>query len=242
MPDKLEAADKFATSLGEVELLLCEAEKAAPDSPEANEQRFAVMNKSALLLLSGKFEAFLEEAVEDFLFAINGVGATARHLPLRILAEHSVEAVKEAKKQLDNGDVETIRSMFVALGRYWINMDPCAELAVPCKFNYGKHGEKEIVKLFRRIGIDDVFGKVEVPDDSVESYDDGKASLVDIKGIVNSLTGMRNNILHQDQSPSLTSTSLRKQCDALRRFASAVVAELQGVLNRIETDARSEHP
>src|SRR5262245_10341938 len=157
MAEKLETADGFTKTLAEVDLLLHEADQAAPGAPGANEQRFAVMNKSALLLLMGKFEAFLEGAAEDFLFAVNQVGAKAQYVPIRMLAEHSARAIREVEQKLNIGDLEGIRTIFEALGRYWINIDPCAGLNVSCKFNYGKHGEAEVVRLFKRMGINDIF-------------------------------------------------------------------------------------
>src|SRR5688572_19311571 len=165
MAAKLETAEGFTKTLAEVELLLHDAEQAAPGMPGAIEQKFAVMNKSALLLLTGKFEAFLESAAEDFLFAVNEAGAIARHVPIRILAEHSASAIRDVKQKLENGDVEGIRTIFVTLSRYWVDLDRCSALDVSCKFNYGKHGEAEVVRLFRRLGIDNVFEKVAVPDE-----------------------------------------------------------------------------
>ncbi len=149
MADKLETGDEFTNTLKEVDLLLREAEEAAPGNPQANEEKFAVMNKSALLLLTGKFEAFLEGVAEDFLSAIKRMGAKARHLPVRILAEHSVKTVRDVEQKLNNGDTKAIRTIFVGLGRYWIDLDPCGELDVSCKFNYGKHGEAEVIRLFK---------------------------------------------------------------------------------------------
>src|SRR5438128_2597796 len=122
MAEKLETAEGFTKTLSEVELLLHEAEQAAPGMPGASEQKFGVMNKSALLLLTGKFEAFLEGAAEDFLFAVNEVGAKAQHVPVRILAEHSAKAIREIEQKLNNGDMDGIRTIFVTLGRYWINV------------------------------------------------------------------------------------------------------------------------
>jgi hypothetical protein len=240
MSEKLETAEGFTNTLAEVELLLREAEDAAPGKLQANEQKFAVMNKSALLLLTGKFEAFLEGAAEDFLFAVNQVGAKARHLPIRILAEHSVHAVREIEKKLNNGDIEAVRSVFVALGRYWIDLDACADLNVSCKFNYGKHGEDQAVRLFQRMGIKDVFAEISIVDDAAEVYDGDAAPPMDVKGTVNSLTGIRNNILHQDETPNLTTASLRKQSIVLQRFATALVAELQATLDEIERKVKAE--
>jgi hypothetical protein len=234
MAERLETAEAFSRTLAEVELLLHESEAAGPGRPGENKKKVAVLNKSAVLLLTGKFEAFLEDAAEDFLFLVNKVGAFARHIPLRLLAEHTANAIRIVEQKVNNGELEAIRTLFLTLGRRWTDVEPCSDLQVSCQFNYGKHGELEIVKLFKRIGFENVFDMVLVPDET-EELEEGKVPrMVDVKGIVNSLTGIRNNILHQDATPELTTESLRRQCAALAAFAKALVAHLQTVVDKIE--------
>jgi hypothetical protein len=198
------------------------------------------MNKSAVLLLTGKFEAFLEDAAEDFLFAVNQVGAKGKHIPTRIMAEHSVEAVRGVEQSLRRGDTESIRAVFGALARYWVDAEPCAALKVSCKFNYGKHGDREVIRLFKRMGIDDVFATVTVMDETAGSYDGGAPAPFDVQGLVNSLTQIRNNILHQDKSPNLTPVNLRKQCAALKSFAMALVDDLQIIVDGIAQKTKAD--
>ena len=239
MATRIESADDFATTLVEVDLLLSESDECAPGKERANEALAAALNKAALLLLMGKFEAFLESTAEEFLFAVNQVGAHARHIPERLLLEHSVQAVSVAKDKLASGDVPGLRAVFVALGRRWSELEPCSDLVVSCKFSYGKHGEAEMVKLFKRLGIDDVFTVVTVTTLG-ETYDGQAPTTIDIKGMVNSLTGIRNNILHQDESPTLTSDSLRQQSAALKMFAVELVKLLQTTANDVEQQLQAE--
>ncbi len=190
MATKIESAEEFVSSLSEVELLLRESDDSAPGQAREDERRVAVMNKAALLLLTGKFEAFLESAAEDFLFAVNTIGATARHIPERLLEEHSVRAVQAIDQKLNNGDLAGVRLTFTALGKMWSEVEPCADLDVSCKFNYGRHGEDEVIKLFRRFGFDDVFARVPIVE-AQELYEGQVPSPIDVKGLLNSLTGIR---------------------------------------------------
>lgn len=240
MATRLETADDFAATLAEVELLLRESDEAAPGGPREDERRAAVLNKAALLLLTGKFEAFLETAAEDFLFAVNQVGGATRFVPPRMLAEHSVKAVTGIEMKLSGGDLAGVRALFEGLAKMWGDMDPCADLTIACKFNYGKHGESEVIKLFKRFGFEDVFAQVPVVDDATERYEGQAPPLVDVKGIVNSLTGIRNNILHQDESPTLTADGLRKQSATLQKFAVELVKALQAVVDGMESMIQAE--
>ncbi len=240
MATRIESADDFASTLAEVEVLLREADESAPGRPREDERRASVLNKAALLLLTGKFESFLESAAEEFLFAVNQVGGRASQVPLRLLAEHSVRAVVAIEQRLSGGDLAGVAAIFAALGKRWSEAEPCNDLVVSCKFSYGKHGENEIIRLFKRLGVDDVFERVAVVDDSKELYDGQTASPVDVKGLVNSLTGIRNNILHQDETPNLTSEDLREQSAVLKKFAVALVRELQSIADSVEELLRAE--
>lgn len=235
MVEPLDSTTAFEKTLAEVEILLAEADRSAD-----NEPKIAVMNKSAVLLLTGKFETFLESVAEDFLFAINSLGCHGRHVPLRLLAEHSVKAVQNLGQKLNSGELDAVRKAFSAISRLWSDRVPCTGLAVPCRFNYGRHGEDEIVKLFRRLGVDDIFEQVVVHEATREVYDSEETQQVDIRGLVNSLTGLRNNILHEDASPSLTSTTIRQQSMSLREFAGGLERLLQGVLDATEERMRVE--
>lgn len=124
MATRLETADDFAATLAEVELLLRESDEAAPGGPREDERRAAVLNKAALLLMTGKFEAFLETAAEDFLFAVNQVGGATRFIPPRMLAEHSVKAVAGIDLKLSGGDIAGVSAIFAGLAKMWGNVDP----------------------------------------------------------------------------------------------------------------------
>lgn len=235
MAEPLDSTTAFEKTLAEVEILLAEADRSVDNEPKT-----AVMNKAAVLLLTGKFEAFLESVAEDFLFAMNSLRCHGRHVPLRLLAEHSVKAVQNLRQKLDSGNLDAVRKAFSAVSRLWSDLDPCTRLAVPCRFNYGRHGEDEIVKLFRRLGVDDLFEQVVVHETTREIYDSEEEQQVDIRGLVNSLTGLRNNILHQDASPSLTSTTIRQQSTSLKEFARELERLLQALLDATEQKVRSE--
>ena len=107
------------------------------------------------------------------------------------------------------------------------------QLRIECKFAYGKHGEKELVKLFSPIGIEDVFTEVEVFIPGESLGDELTKKKVDFKGVFNSVMHMRNNILHQDASPSLTHESIREYKLAFQGFAEAVTNVLDNNLNTL---------
>ena len=101
MADKLETAEDFKTNLAEVDLLLLEA-----GLVDGDEDKLAAFNKSAVLLLMGKFEAFLESSVEDYVYAVSSLGPMGSHLPVRILVQHSVESVRGLEERMNRGETK----------------------------------------------------------------------------------------------------------------------------------------
>jgi hypothetical protein len=128
MAAKLESDKEFGQSLAEVDLLLGESDGASPGKPLANSQKCAVMNKAAVLLLMGKFEAFLENAAEEFLFAINSLGAKGQYLPRWLLIEHTVQAMKGVETKLSDERLEEVQALFVTISRQWTDLEACTGL------------------------------------------------------------------------------------------------------------------
>ncbi len=101
-----------------------------------------------------------------------------------------------------------------------------AELRLPVKFDYGTHGEKEIKRLFCLIGIEDIFIQAEASDDI-------NSARIDIRGKINSMTHIRNNIIHEDATPSLTHVEIKDFLSVIRGFAFKVTGILGGLIDDI---------
>ncbi|WP_432799925.1 MAE_28990/MAE_18760 family HEPN-like nuclease [Poriferisphaera sp. WC338] len=234
MTSPLNTLPALEKTLQEVEILLAEAEGFDEDR-----KKLVVLNKAAFLLLVGKFEAYIENLVEEFVFAINSLELRAAHVPERLLAEHSVQIVKNVKDHLNNGKLEKVNSMFIDLSRYWAEIEPCNSLNISNKFSYGKHGEKELIKMFKRCGIESIFDEI-VLYDPQEKYDSNEDSVLDIKGIFNSITNMRNNILHQDETPTLTVGNVKYYKNILVQLAECLEELLQKIISNADSKRQKE--
>lgn len=229
-PELQDTLNEFLLTLEEVDILLSSAEKSISE-----ETKYATYNKSALLLLSGKFENFVELVAEEYIFLVNNLNLRSSLLPETIKLNHTYSIIKQLDKQLERGisldESGTITRLLNEIGQIWVLDAAFNKLNINCKFSYGKHGEKELVKLFSPLGISDIFAEVEVsiPDENIGNEQTQKK--VDVKGIFNSVMNMRNNILHQNASPSLTHKSVRDYKFALQGFAEAVCVVLDNKLN-----------
>lgn len=216
----LDVLNEFLGTLEEVEILLTSAEINIGE-----EIKYVTYNKSALLLLSGKFENFVELIAEQYVFLVNNLNLRSSLLPEIMRLHHTYSIITKLEKYQSTNQINDAKKVLSQIGTLWVTDHNFNKLEIECKFSYGKHGEKELTKLFSPIGISDVFVEVEVfiPN---ENLDDEKTKKVDFKGIFNSVMNMRNNILHQDASPSLTHDSIRKYKLIFANFAEAITTLL----------------
>jgi hypothetical protein len=212
---ELENYDDFKTALEEVEMLIEFAKKF-----EKDEKKYPVFNKSAILLLAGKFENFVETVAENYIHKINGLQLSPNIVPEILRLQHTfktLEKIDELKKYKHNH--EKAKEIFCQLEKLWGSTNDPVQIIIDCKFNYGKHGERDVKKLFEIIGIDDIFVKIKVLQIQESLIEDTDQKEIDIKGSFNSVTSLRNNILHQDASPTITVEDVEMYKEHLKLFA-----------------------
>ncbi len=219
----------FLNTLEEVTILLLAAEDSVAD-----EVKYAVYNKSALLLLSGKFENYIESVAEQYVFIVNQLNLPANRIPDILRLHHALGILSKVDLHRNNGRADEIKKIFSEVSSIWITELTFNSLKIDCKFTYGKHGENELKKLFVPLGIEDVFVRVKVfvPE---ENLSDGLLTTreVDFKGVFNSVMGTRNNILHQNASPNLTHTAIKGYQSAFEVFSRALAQELDSYISAL---------
>jgi RiboL-PSP-HEPN len=214
MPDTFESLDDFKRSLLEVDIL-CDA----ADSNQLDALKYTTFNKVALLLIAGKFEAFAESLIDEYIFLLNKRNVPCNRVSEVIRLSHTFRAFKDLSKLRHKHKRSEAILLFTSIAKLWGSQEPL-HLAVDSSFAYGKHGSAELSKLFERIGIDDLFDRIVIME-SIESVstDSPVVTPVDFKGTFNSVCGMRNNILHEDDSPNLTSRDVKRHRIHFELFA-----------------------
>lgn len=215
------AHDSFKIALSEVSLLLDDA-----SNSEKDQLKYNVYCKSALLLLMAKFENFIENTIEEYCDALLQKRLEARRLPeslkwhvtREVFSNEFLNKLQQRKSSVPEG--------LIAISQLW---SPTAipSFSVNSSFSYGKHGEKEVRKLFNRIGVDDIFDAVSPK--VVESLAES-GNRTEVAGVLNSLVGWRNNIIHEDGSPALTHVQMIEYVDMLSRFSEDVASFLAAQL------------
>jgi hypothetical protein len=219
--DLFESLRDFNESLNEVDLL-CDAADRAQNDPRCS----SVFNKAALLLIAGKFEAFAESIAEEFVFLVNDRALVATKVPEILRLHHTffalrgLETLKNPQKQAEAIDI------FRQLGALWISVDKSLKLKLDCKLAFGRHGETQFVRMFQQLGISDIFDSIVVNEPLDIFAVEHEVQTVDFRGTLNSVTAMRNNILHEDASPNLTTPEIRRFRTQFQSFADALALYL----------------
>lgn len=229
---KLTNSEDFISTLEEVEVLLSAAE-----SLDKNKRtEYAAFNKSALLLLAGKFENFAESIAEDYVDCINQLKPCHSLISNKLKLEHTFKMLANFDDYKHKHKHTNAIKTFAELGEFWASSSNYICLNIDCKFSYGKHGEAELNKLLSTIGIDNILDKISVIryKESILDNEDS-ATEADFKGTFNSVNGIRNNILHENASPSLTTEMVHNYKEEFQIFARELEKYLNNELLQISS-------
>ena len=223
MKSSFSCQDEFVSALSEVNILVRVAE-----SNQNKPEEYTIFNKACLLFLVAKFEVFLENVVAEYAFRLEKLRLPAIHFPEIIklhCARHLIdEQFLVALENLKSSAAERLRE----LSCFWHSTHQLESIKIDNSFDYGTHGQNAITRLFARIGIEDIFKECAVYE-ARELLSEGTESQrpVDIAADVNSMTGIRNNILHNDATPNLTHWQIVAYRQHLILFADKLI-ELLG--------------
>lgn len=189
--------DFFDDTKNEIELLINYAKR-----NKNNLLRFSTFNKSAIVLLCSKFEAFLENFLEEYVYL--HMNKSNNKTLENSIYEHLIDNIIESLEVTKSKKLKRkphIQNLSLLCGEAEIT--DFSNFKVNARFNYGKHGQKEIEKLLTTFG----FSKFIKEDDS-QSF---------LKKF-NSLNAIRNNIIHEDATPSLTSKDVENHFKNISKF------------------------
>ena len=202
----MDSIDHLRESMSEIDTILSYA-----SHNTANIEKYQMFNKIAIVLLSTKFEVFIEEFIEEHSMKTIK-GHTNSTLPVALKNAYIDTAVDKAGNVKSRADKNTyLQSLFKLLGNDGADISGIANIRPSVKFNYGKHGQKEIEAMFDRHGMG-VFIK--------------SAQSQVCLSMLNSLIAIRNNVIHQDASPGLTHQTIKDHKDNVMNFVGLVETDV----------------
>ena len=202
----MDSIDHLRESMGEIDTILSYAYHNTE-----NIKKYQMFNKIAIVLLSTKFEVFIEEFIDEHsMKMIKGHTNTTFPASLKnAYLDTAVEKTGSVKNRTDKNSY--LHSLIKLWGNDGTSISCIANIRPSVKFNYGKHGQKEIEAMFDRHGMG-IFIK------STQSQS--------CMAMLNSLIAIRNNVIHQDASPGLTHQTIKDHKDNVMAFVNLVEADI----------------
>lgn len=194
------AVDDFRNRLAEIDMLITYA--------RANQRvldKYQLFNKAAIVLLCSHFEVFVEAFIADHVDALKTCYSSGT-LP-QYMKDNYINDTIKALKDLDNPSQKQrpLKALFQLHDSVSTAMTTIKDLELDMKYAFGKHGQEETGKLFKKFGF--------------EGFVDSSDFLVPFRKI-NSAINIRNNIIHEGSTPSLTHVDLVAFKDEFLKFAN----------------------
>lgn len=230
---EFESLTSFISSLAEVDLLIQDA-----IVNQTDEFKYKTYNKTSLLLLIAKFEKFVEDVIGDYIDNVNSLKIISSNMPIKLKVMHTKNLIAKTDFSHEHKLLEN-SGLMKEISKLWNGYLNIVKLEVSSKFNYGKHGEGELIKLFKNIGIENIFDEVKVYVDNESILSDGLIE-VNFKGIINSVTGIRHNIIHRDATPDLTHNDTNNYKHLFELFARGLVDKLLVKLQSMEINCKTD--
>lgn len=196
------SVDDFKNRLKEIDILIAYAQ-----NNQRSLDKYKLFNKTAIVLLCSHFEVFVEafmaEHVDCLKICYNSV--TMPQYMKDNFIDDTFKAYKEvsqpSKKQ------RPLKALFQLHGNSPISMSTLNDLLLEIKYGFGKHGQSETDKLFKKFGFG-VFVNTTIYQDAFRK--------------INSAISIRNNIIHEGSAPTLSHADVVDYKEWFIRFANGL--------------------
>lgn len=184
----MECIDRIRSNINEVNVLIEYAKTNINDI-----SKYQLFNKIAIVLLSTKLEVFIEDFIEEHIQR-QLKNHTTKTFPQDLKEKYfdrGISLISEKKKRAEKEKL--FASLLTLYSSEENRIDSIMNISPSNKFSYGKHGQKEIESLFCSHGLELLIKQKETQD---------------CLNQINSLIAIRNNVIHQDATPSLTHNTI----------------------------------
>jgi hypothetical protein len=229
---KFDALDDLDKSLVEIAIL---SKTSSLYLKLGREDKSALMQRAIILFLGTHLECFFESIAEEFVYKIEQLALPRDKIPERLIMSYVQNYFNEQIISQINKRSIRCKSSLIKLAEIVSCSSPVTELKIDTSFNYGKHGSNELKSLFDRICIHNIFDNCKVYIDEETMLSDEKIKReVDIKAKFDTLTGIRNSLIHQNSLPRpemvnqiIDDVSLyREFCSQLALYMAKSITEL----------------
>ncbi len=192
---------------------------------ENNDNRELLTNLIVIDIVTS-LEVYIERLLKQFLRNYNSLGLLSCSLNKKIKLEYSKIVVKQLQELLnhEHKDQESSKKL-EEIGNIW-GVGKKVTVDLETKYPRGKHGEMQLTKLFQKIGIENIFSRINVETPTESMVDDSK---LDVPVFVQEITEKRNLAIHEGAPlhNHISLVNLRKYIDVTDK----ILSELTRIVN-----------
>lgn len=194
------SVDDFKNRLTEIDVLITYAKK-----NQRSIEKYKLFNKTAIVLLCSHFEVFVEAFLAEHVDVLKNCYNSIT-MP-QYMKDNFIDDTFKAYKDIPQPSKKQkpLKALFQLHGNEPLSMIKLSDLILEYKYGFGRHGQTETDKLFRKFGFKDF---VNTP-----TYQDSFRR-------INSAISIRNNIIHEGSAPTLSYADVVNYRDYFLRFAN----------------------
>ena len=194
--------EDFLSNLKEVDMLLSYAAK---NSQKID--RYKLFIKTAMVMLCSHFEVFVETFISEHVDILKRCYDNDT-LPQFMKDNYINDTVKVLKDlSFPSRKTKTLKAIFRLHDSVKCRMLDIDNLEIDMKYSFGKHGQEETERLFKKFGLEN-FVKSTSFKNSFKK--------------INSAISIRNNIIHEGSAPTLSYKDMLDYKQSFLDFANAL--------------------
>lgn len=203
----MDSIDDFRKRLKEIDILVCYARHNAKDIT-----KYQIFNKVAIILLITKFEVFVESFMDEHSRKVLEQH-TNMTFPMSVKGHYIETAIARAyeKKTVDKKE-EIIKNLLCLYSSKEEKLLSLIGIRPKLTFSLGKHGQNELEEMFKCHGMERFIKSSEV---------------LPLLEKINSMIAIRNNIIHEDATPSLTHIDVEQYQQALIKLIDLLEKDIK---------------
>lgn len=180
----ISSIDDFKIHLLEVEILISYAR-----SNKHSLDKYKLFNKLSIVMLCTHFETFVESFVEEHVDVLKNCYQSS-NLP-QYMKDNYINDTVKTLKILSNPlqKQKSLKALFLLHDSVSTDMRKIKDLELNMKYSYGKHGQKDTERIFKKFGFENFV--------NTDSFQEAFKK-------INSAISIRNNIIHEGSAPTLS--------------------------------------
>ena len=195
----IDSVDAFKDRIKEIDILLTYAR-----NNQRTLDKYKLFNKTAVVLLCTHFEVFVESFIAEHVDVVR-ICYKSDTIPQYMKDNYINDTIKSLKDlACPSKKAKSLRALFRLHDSKVLDMSAISDLEIDMKYSFGKHGQDDTAKLFRKFGF--------------AAFVDSPAFKAPFRNI-NSAINIRNNIIHEGSAPNLSHNDVIMYKNDFLKFA-----------------------